>query len=120
MSNLEKSADVSPPTGGNGSSAGLQSNKTVDPQGLSSKEVDGGKPVAFGESTISRPQTYGKQPEFDYPSVEELERYLAAEDDPVVEGYKFNDESLRRGFIRKVYGILSVNENVFDHEPYCF
>lgn len=29
--------------------------------------------------------------------------------DPMVDGLNFNTESIRRGFIRKVYSILSVN-----------
>lgn len=32
----------------------------------------------------------------------------AAEDEPTVKGFNFSDESVRRGFIRKVYCILSV------------
>lgn len=31
------------------------------------------------------------------------------ESEPNVKGFEFNDESIRRGFIRKVYGILSVD-----------
>lgn len=31
------------------------------------------------------------------------------EDEPIVKGLEFNTESIRKGFIRKVYSILSVN-----------
>lgn len=31
-------------------------------------------------------------------------------EDPEVKGMEFNDESIRRGFIRKVYSILMVNQ----------
>lgn len=29
--------------------------------------------------------------------------------DPIVKGFQFSDETIRKGFIRKVYSILSVN-----------
>lgn len=30
--------------------------------------------------------------------------------DPIVKGFEFSTETIRRGFIRKVYSILSVND----------
>lgn len=34
----------------------------------------------------------------------------ATDTDPIVKGFEFSTESIRRGFIRKVYSILSVND----------
>lgn len=34
---------------------------------------------------------------------------VATDTDPMVKGFEFNTESIRRGFIRKVYSILSVS-----------
>lgn len=37
-----------------------------------------------------------------------FQHVAAAEDEPIVKGLDFNTETIRKGFIRKVYSILSV------------
>lgn len=55
---------------------------------------------------------YAQQPPYGYPSssMPPPDQHVPTnpDTDPFVKGFEFNSESIRRGFIRKVYSILSV------------
>lgn len=74
-----------------------------------------------GPGNASQP-AYAPQPGFapyGYPSTNmpPQDQYVPnqhlGDTDPMVKGFEFSTESIRRGFIRKVYSILSVNELQF-------
>lgn len=53
----------------------------------------------------------GYQPQGDYNNAYGQGQY-GQDEDPEVKGFEFNDESIRKGFIRKVYSILMVSKIV--------
>lgn len=77
-------------------------------------------PGASAQSAYPQHQAYAHQPGFvpyGFPSTaaSPQDQYVPNPDtDPIVKGFEFSSESLRRGFIRKVYAILSVNELLFN------
>lgn len=74
-------------------------------QGSKSDETD----VSFHSQTKPGPSSYvGKPPSYDSP---EAEPQLHSNNDtePMFKEFNFNDATIRRGFIRKVYGLLSVS-----------
>lgn len=57
--------------------------------------------VPYGYPSSSMPPPNQQMPNFQSPGANDTE--------PIVKGFEFSDESIRRGFIRKVYSILSVS-----------
>lgn len=47
------------------------------------------------------------------PAEQEMSGNVASDTEPMVKGFEFSDATIRRGFIRKVYGILSVGSSVY-------
>lgn len=58
----------------------------------------------------SYPPLNDNQSTTDYQSTTSLQEPNASINPINVKGFDFSDESIRRGFIRKVYGLLSVNK----------
>lgn len=77
----------------------------IPPTGYS----QGGYPQAAGYAQGGYPAAgYPPQPGFAPAQPAYAQHVPIGEDEPIVKGLEFSTESIRKGFIRKVYSILSV------------
>lgn len=69
-----------------------------------------GTEVSYHTQTKHGSSSYvGKQPSYDSPEAEpQLNPNTSNDTEPMFKEFNFSDATIRRGFIRKVYGLLSV------------